>query len=77
MGRSCRCRRDDQDAPPAGEVANATCVAPEPVTVALSVTDPEIVAPGFAKTTVGALTSTVIVRIAPVKVLPARSVSTG
>ena len=45
--------------------------------MALRVTEPEIVAPGFVRTTVGALTSTVIVRIAPVKVLPALSVMTG
>ena len=47
---------------------------PSRSTVALRVTEPEIVAPGLASTTVGALTSTVIVCIAPVKVLPARSV---
>src|SRR3954471_25055219 len=52
---------DDQEAPPAGVIANTTCVAPEPLTVALSVTTPEIVAPGLVRTTVGALTSTVIV----------------
>ena len=68
---------DDQEAPPAGEAANTTCVAPVPVTVALRVTEPEIVAPGLVRTTVGALTSTVIVRIAPVEVLPAPSVMTG
>ena len=45
--------------------------------MSLKRTEPEIVAPGFVRTTVGALTSTVIVCIAPVKVLPARSVMTG
>ena len=68
---------DDHEAPPDGVTANATCVAPEPLTVALRVTEPEIVAPGFVSTTVGALTSTVIVRIGPVKLLPALSVMTG
>ena len=48
-----------------------------PLTVALRVTVPEIVAPGLVRTTVGALTSTVIVRIAPVNVFPARSVMIG
>ena len=49
----------DQEPPPAGVAPKTTFVAPEPVTVAFSVTVPEIVAPGFVSVTVGALTSTV------------------
>ena len=66
-----------QAAPPAGLKAKATCVAPEPETVALRATVPEIVAPGFVSTTVGAVTSTSTVIVAPVNVFPARSVITG
>jgi hypothetical protein len=43
----------------------------------VSVTVPEIVAPGFVSVTVGAVTSTEKVTIGPVNVLPARSVITG
>ena len=68
---------DVQAAPPAGVAAKATLVAPLPLTVAFSVTVPAIVAPGFVSVTVGAVTSTLKVTAAPVKVLPARSVITG
>ena len=52
-----------QVAPPVGVAAKATCVAPDPVTVAFSVTVPEIVAPGFVSVTVGAETLTLKVTI--------------
>ena len=42
-----------------------------------SVTVPESVAPGSCSATVGAVTSTWTVTVAPVKELPARSVITG
>ena len=66
-----------QEAPPAGATSKTTCTAPLPLTVALSVTAPEMVAPGFVSTTVGAVTSTLKVTTAPVKVLPEPSVITG
>src|SRR3954462_5171972 len=66
-----------QVAPPAGVAAKTTFAAPVPLTVAFSVTLPEITPPGFASVTVGAVTSTVNVTMPPVKVFPARSVITG
>ena len=56
---------------PDGLAENATCVAPEPVTVAFSVIVPESVGPGSCSTTVGAVTSTCTVTVAPVNELPA------
>ena len=64
-------------APPAGVASKTTFAAPDPLTVALSVTRPEMLAPGFVSTTVGAVTSTSNVTVGPGKVLPARSVITG
>ncbi|OLE01872.1 MAG: hypothetical protein AUG91_00105 [Actinobacteria bacterium 13_1_20CM_4_69_9] len=68
---------DHQVAPPVGVAPNTTLVAPLPLTVALSVTVPEIAAPGLVSVTVGAVTSTLNVATAPVNVFPARSVITG